>query len=110
MINDIKITEANGKKKIIGTYDDKKNIFTTKRSLTKHLLKKYNAWALDKKLVETILAPKGAIIVIHETSERVEYRINASEFLDLAREVNFNEHRPQLYLHRDKFQTLEGNV
>lgn len=110
MKHDIRIKESNGVKKVIGVYDDITNEFTTQRNGSKHLLRKYNAWAIDKKLVETLLVPKKALIVIQDTKAKKEYRISSEEFMELSSEITYYEHREQLYLHRDRFQVLKMSV
>ena len=110
MKHDIRITETNGAKKIIGVYDDIANEFTTKRNIEKHLLRKYNAWALDKDLVYKVLLPHKAIIIIIDTKEKMKYKITVTEFEELASEINFHQHRTQLYLNRDKFEVLKASV
>lgn len=110
MLNDIIITESNGDRRKIGIYNDKTNEFITQRNGSKHLLRKYDAWAIDKKLVVDILAPKKALIIIQDIKSKKEYRIHANEFLDKATETTYYQHRSQLYLRRDMFEVLKMSV
>ncbi|MBO8161139.1 MAG: hypothetical protein H0Z24_05835 [Thermosipho sp. (in: Bacteria)] len=107
MKHKVVITEKNGEKRNIGYYDDEKNEFVTLRDNGKHLLRKYNAWAIDKKLLEELLAPKNTTIIIKDTKNRKAYKINAKEFLEKGREVDFHQHRKQIYLNINSFEVTK---
>jgi len=103
-VKDIVLTEDNGVKKRVGQLDITNNVFITKRDSVKHLLRKYNAWAIDKKLVEEILVPRNALIRIESIGERVFYELEAVTFKELASETTYYQHRTQLYLNREQFR------
>ena len=103
MIQKIRLTEKDGSKRIIGSYDTEKKVFTTNRHKTKHLLRKYNAWGIDKKFITEHLVPWGATIRIIEESTKKVYTITAKDFLKYGQEVNYYEHNPQLCVKKDYF-------
>ena len=43
MQSQIRVTETDGTKKVVGVYDSDTKIFTTKRNIGKHLFRKFNA-------------------------------------------------------------------
>ena len=106
IINDVVIREDNGVKKHIGRFDVTNNIFTTTRDITKHLLRKYDAWALDKKVVEELLVPYDALIRI-KANDGITYEIKAVTFKEKAKEIRFHEHRSQLYVSRAYFHRIK---
>jgi hypothetical protein len=107
-LKDIIVKEDNGVKKRVGRLNESDNIFITKRDSTKHLLRKYNAWAIDKKLVEEILVPKNTLIRIESLNERKIYELHAQEFVALAKETDYYQHRPQLYVNKEKFRVRKA--
>lgn len=97
------ITENDGKRKNVGVLNTDTNMFFTYRDGKKHLLRKYNAWALDKKLVDTVLKSTNALIVIVDTTTKIRYTIETNVFISEATLIEFHQHRPQLYLNKERF-------
>lgn len=106
MKHKIMITEKDGKRKYAGMYDDELNEFVTYRNKKKHLLRKYNAWSLDKKLVEEVLQPNNAIINIVAKSSKEKFEITTEEFIKHSGEVEFHQHRKQLYVNIERFKRI----
>lgn len=98
----IQITEADGAKKVIGKYDPNKNLFTCDRTKSEHLLRKWNSWGLDQKVVE-FLATKGATIRLKDKETKWEYECKAVDLVTYGRVQEFNQHRPQLFLSVDQW-------
>ena len=99
------ITEKDGIKKFIGSYDEVNKVFTSTRDVKKHLLRKYNAWSLDKKLVVELLVPNKALIRIVDLQGN-KYEIDAIKFLELSKDLEFHQHREQLYLSLNNFNII----
>ena len=87
-------------------YNSETKEFITFRNTKKHLLRKHNAWALDKKLVLDILLPDKGTIRIVDRSGKKDYRISVTKFVELSGEVDYHQHRPQLYLNIEKFEKI----
>ena len=104
MIQDVFVIEADKKKKKVGEFHVSYNSFVSVRDSRKHLLRKYNAWAIDKKVVLKFLQPRKCWIVIVDTYERVIYSVTSEKFIHESGEVNFNQHNPQLYLNMELFE------
>lgn len=102
------IRESNSSKpKVIGSFSEESNVFKTVRDLDKHLLRKSNSWAIDLKLLNDLLLPRGSLIVIHSPKEKVTYNVKASMFKKFGKEIEYLNHRPQISLRRDYFE-VEG--
>lgn len=100
------ITEDNGNKRIIGEYDKENKIFITHREGEKHLFRKYNAWAVDKKVVEMLQKEGNPLIVIIDVKNKVRYEISTKDFIKYANEIQYYEHRKQLYVPKEKFRRV----
>lgn len=91
------------KYKIIGKYNQEKNIFETKRDYTKHLLRKQNAWALDYKLLVEFLLPRNSTISIIDVKRSTVYFTTAQYFVDKGVEIEYLKHRKQICLNLEYF-------
>ncbi len=103
MQSQIRVTETDGTKKVVGVYDSDTKIFTTKRNIGKHLFRKFNAYGLDKKLVLDYLVPWEATIHIIEIPSRKVYKISAKDFVKHGVPISYHQHREQLCVNREQF-------
>lgn len=94
------------KEKVIGDYDRNKNVFTTTRDYTKHLIRKTNSWAIDYKLLKELLVPNNATIKIRDTKRRKTYIVSAKDFYNLGREIEYLNHRKQVSLNLNNFEVI----
>ena len=98
------IREPNSDKpKVIGKYVEETNVFRTARDYTKHLLKKYNAWAVDYNVLVEFLLPRNSTILIIDSKRSTIYKTTAEEFYNKGEEIEFLNHRKQMYLNLDYF-------
>ena len=100
MIKPIVIRQKDGSKRNIGKYDEGSKTFTTYRDTKKHLLIKYNAWAIDVKVLEFLIENEATVVV---ESGKKTYIVSAKKFMKEGRQINFSHHRKQIALNRDEF-------
>lgn len=108
MIYKIVITEDNGDKRNVGEYNEETNTFITYREGKKHLLRKYNAWAIDKKVLNMLLEKENPLIEIIDTKSKEKYIVLSEDFNKYGKEIQFHQHRKQVYLEKDKFKVIKG--
>lgn len=104
MLQKIRLTEDDGKKHIIGIYNTDTKEFSTKRHISVHLFRKYNAYGLDKKFVLEHLVRWGATIKITEEPSKRIYRISAEDFVKYGIPISYHQHREQLCVNRKYFK------
>lgn len=96
-------------RKIIGTLDAERKIFSKKVQTSKHLFKKLNAWGIDAQYLNEVLAPQDYAIRITDTEEHIRYFITAKEFLEKGTYFHFKtatrDFGAQVFLPRPLFKT-----
>ena len=94
----------NSSGKIIGRI--KGDIFekTVKKN---HLFKKYNAWGIDKTVVDSLVKEKIPRIVIHDREEKIDYETSVKEFFEKGIEGDFG-HGEQIFLSLENFEKKEA--
>lgn len=105
-IKRIEIVEKDGTKKTIGKYDIEKKIFTCERKKSEHFMKKWNAWGLDKNVVD-FLAKEQAVIHLKDKDTKWEYKCEAVDMIIYSKIGEFNQHRPQYFLTLDKWEPVK---
>jgi hypothetical protein len=105
-IKKIEIEESDGTKKVIGKYNVDKKIFTCDRMKSEHFMRKWNAWGLDKNLVD-FLANEGAIIHLNDKESKWEYECQAVDMKLYSLVEEHKQHRPQYFLPIDKWNLLK---
>lgn len=107
MIYKVVITEDDGSRRNVGEFNEETKIFTTYREGEKHLLRKYNAWAIDKKVLNMLLEKDNSIIKIIDSRNKIVYEVSAKEFSKYGKEIQYYQHRRQVYLEKDKFKVTK---
>lgn len=96
-VQKIQVKEKDGVSKTIGSYDPNTKIFKCKRNKSEHFFIKWNAWGIDVKAVEFLVA-QGAEIYLKESESQWEYKCHATDFSMYGMIEEFNQHRPQYFL------------
>jgi hypothetical protein len=99
---EIIITQEDKIDRNIGTYNKSSNTFTSIRHYSRHFMRKYEGWGLDKETIE-ILAKNNSTIIIIDVENHIKYIVNANIFLQKGIEANFKSHKKQLFLNKNQF-------
>jgi hypothetical protein len=81
--------------RMIGKTSD--GIFSKKVKKSKHLLRKWDAWGIDKALLDTLVKEGIQDIVIRETEENINYSISVKDFAEKGIQADFG-HSEQIFL------------
>src|SRR5689334_11512200 len=73
--------------KMIGEVSDHR--FSKKVKKSKHLLRKWDAWGIDKTVLDTLASEGVQDIVIHEAEEDMTYSISVKEFAEKGIQADF---------------------
>jgi hypothetical protein len=98
-------TFKNKQQKTIGAV--KGNAFEKYVKKSKHLFRKWNAWGIDKTIVDGLIRDGIEIIKIHETEEKIDYSIPVKDFFQKGIEADFG-HSKQIFLPVIHFH--QGNI
>lgn len=100
------IYQTDGKERYVGNYDREKNMFTTERKYSKHYMRKYKAWGLDKGLLEKYKA-KNVKIVIVDTENKKRYETYTNVFIEKGITNEYWEHLQQVFLPLEHFRVSD---
>lgn len=103
----IQVKEADGKTKLIGEYDPNTKIFTCKRKRSEHFMRKWMAWGLDSKAVDFLVKEK-AVVLLKDMESKWEYKCEAVDFKIKGKLEEFNQHRPQYFLHIGEWEVVSA--
>jgi len=81
--------------KMIGKTSD--GIFSKRVKKSKHLLRKWDAWGIDKTVLDTIVREGLQDIVIHELEENIVYKVSVKDFVEKGILADFG-HSNQIFL------------
>ena len=93
-IGPVKITDGYGKKRYIGYLHT--DTLHLERYKSKHFFRKYQAWAIDKAIIEQ--HPQILIFVLTDKESGIKYLATRRDFDIHARIIEFEGHLPQLAL------------
>jgi hypothetical protein len=83
--------------RLIGKFED--GVFTSHRQSSKHLYKKLNAWGIDCKVYDGLLADRGLHTVrIVDSDTKTIYGTDADNFKKYGTILHHKPHRPQVFL------------
>lgn len=86
--------------KIIGEISDK--VFCKKVIKSKHLLRKWNAWGIDKSVVDSLVRDGIQKIIVHDKEEKINYEISVKNFVEKGLEADLG-HSMQIFLPLEYF-------
>lgn len=104
------VTYNNGiERKIIGTLDPDRKVFSKKVSASKHLFKKLDAWGVDAQYLNDVLAPADYTIKITDTEEHIRYQTTAKHMLEKGTYFHFKsavrDYGAQVFLPRSLWKS-----
>ena len=85
----------NSNGKVIGRISG--NVFEKSVKKSKHLLRKWNSWGIDKTVLNSLVRDGVQEIVIHEKEENLDYSVSVKEFIQEGIEGDFG-HSKQIFL------------
>ena len=88
-------TYTNQKRKNIGGVSG--DTFSKKVKKSKHLLRKWEAWGMDKKVLDDLVCNGVQKVIIHETEENKDYIVTVKDFAEKGIEADFG-HSSQVFL------------
>ncbi|MCX7610257.1 MAG: hypothetical protein N2043_01545 [Ignavibacterium sp.] len=84
------------------------HVFVSKRSKSKHLMKKINSWGLDCKVLDSFIKNNDVhYIAIIEQEENKTYLVPSHHFKLYAQVLQFGPHKPQYFLPISEFSVLD---
>jgi hypothetical protein len=92
----------NFKGKFIGKISEDTFCKNVKKS--KHLLRKWNAWGIDKAIVDSLMRDGVQKIRVHEKEENIDYETSVKDFVEKGVEGDFG-HGKQIFLQLEYFDT-----
>jgi hypothetical protein len=101
---DTKYRNASGK--IIGKVSG--DAYCTKVVKSKHLLRKWDAWGIDKTVMDNLIRNGISKIIIHEKEEDFDYETSVKDFVEKGIEEDFG-HGKQIFLPLVNFQRKVEN-
>ena len=87
--------------KIIGRISE--NAFCRKVKKSQHLFRKWNAWGIDKAVVESLVRDEIPRILIHDKEEKIDYEVSVKDFAEKGIEGEFG-HGEQIFLPLENFE------
>lgn len=105
-IKKIEIIEADGEKRVIGKYDTEKKVFTCDRNKSEHFMRKWNAWGLDKGVVD-FLSANHAVIALRDKETKWEYKCEAIDMVLKSKVEEHSKHRPQYFLNISEWEVVK---
>ena len=96
----------NSSGKIIGKVSG--DVFCKKVVKSKHLLRKWDAWGIDKTVMDNLIRNGISKIIIHEKEEDVDYETSVKDFVEKGKEEDFG-HGKQMFLSLVNFKKEEKN-
>lgn len=85
----------NQRGKVIGVASA--GIFSKKVKRSKHLLRKWDAYGIDKSILDELVSNGVQKVLIYETEDNKEYLTTVKEFAERGIEADFG-HSPQIFL------------
>jgi len=73
------------------------NVFEKKVKKSKHLLRKWISWGIDKSVLDILVRDGIQKIIIHETEEKIDYSVPVKNFAEKGIEADFGYSR-QIFL------------
>ena len=107
MIEKVYITQEDNKKRNIGTYDTEKNLFLSVRSYSRHFMRKYQGYGLDKKVLVDLVS-KNSRIVIFDEELNIRYETTAKIFWNKKIENHYWKHNTQCFMSILYFDERKG--
>jgi hypothetical protein len=95
---DTKFKNASGK--VIGKVSG--DVFCKKVVKSKHLLRKWNAWGIDKAVVDSLIRNGIKQIIVHEKEENIDYETSVKDFVEKGIKEDFG-HGDQIFLSLENF-------
>lgn len=102
----VQVTKQDGKVNKIGKYFPDKKLFVATRERSIHLMKKWNAWGIDAKVLE-FLVGEQATIKIKDKETKQEFEILAVDLKLKGKIGEFNQHRPQVFLNVNEWEIVK---
>lgn len=105
MIQDVYVTQDDGKRKRIGYVSDK--VFYATRKRSKHFYKKLNAWGLDHAVLERLMLDYGVDeIVIYDTENGKRYKTPINAFNTKGQYLNHIPYGKQQFLAEEYWEVV----
>ncbi len=73
------------------------NVFEKRVKKSKHLLRKWDSWGIDKVVLDSLVRDGIQKIIIHETEEKIGYSIPVKDFAEKGIEADFG-YSKQIFL------------
>jgi hypothetical protein len=80
--------------------------FTKRVKKSKHLLRMWNAWGIDKNIVNQLVEGGVTTIIIHECEENIDYVVSVKEFVEKGIEADFG-YSSQIFLSLIHFKQVK---
>lgn len=98
-LDDIYIKQDDGERRMVGYYREENKTLYCKREKSRHLFRKFNAWGLDYRTIQSLKIEKGLEkIKLYDEENSVAYQTNINTLDEYGKIRHFKPHRKQIFL------------
>ena len=84
-------------------------LYEKKVKKSKHLFRKWNAWAMDRAVADELVRLGVNTVIVHETEEKIDYVVSLKEFMEKGVEADYG-FKKQIFLPIVYFKQENGIV